>query len=477
MCLHWRQAAGALSPNGFAVSVDELFQGRGARMALGAGGNDHPSTSSPPADGSALGPSVLNLPLAALAEQAAGANPAGPGQQALGGRVGSGSARAAPGQTALGGNPNSGSRAFQPYTGPARPGSGGGKEQAAANGNGCALYRGGEGGSTGSQPLDVVGLLQSIPSGGFGAAEAAARAPAVFLDPGALQALAAAALQHPGADPSADPIGARAPRRAGGRAASEAPAQALGSAAACGPGLGNPAAHGGGEVPAGAAQANGGVAGGHAGGPGPEASGGAPPAGAETGYRDEGSRWPADMAALLTNPALLAGNPALATLLVSAALSVGAPLHALAQGFSNPPGSSNSAATLAAPRSVKVLPPAAADGAAAAGARGDAGGVSSQALPGGPGSAPAAPAALQASREDPQSPSPTAFKENEGQLQAAAAAAGALLANGVAAAAAQHAGGCSGVAGSGLGLGQGAAGGEPPDALFSPSQYLLKECR
>lgn len=459
------------------MSVDELFQGRGARMALGAGGVDNPSMSSTPADGPALGPSVLNLPLAALAEQAAGANPAGPGRQAPGGRAGSGSARAAPGQSALGGNPNPGSGAFQPYTGPVRPAGGGGREQAAANGDSCALYRGCEGGSGGgSQPLDVVGLLQSIPSGGIGAAEAAARAPAVFLDPGALQALAATALQHPGADPSADPTSARATRRAGGRAP-HWPAQGLGSAAASGPGLGNPAADGGPDIPARAAEANGGAASGHAGALGPEARAGVPLAGDETGCRNEGPRWPADMAALLTNPALLAGNPALATLLVSAALSVGAPLHALAQGFSNPSGSLNPATTLAAPRSVKVLPAAAADGAAAAGARGVAGGAHAQALPGGPGSAPAAPAALQASREDPQSPSPTAFKENEGHLAAAAAAAGALLANGVAAAAAQHAGGCSGVAGSGLGLGQGTAGGEPPDALFSPSQYLLKECR
>ena len=464
------QAACALSPSGFAVSVDELFQGRGARMALGAGGNDNPSTSSTPADGPALGPPVLSRPLAALAEQAVGANPAGPGQQALGGRAGSGSARAAPGQSTLGGNPNPGSGAFQPYTGPARPAAGGGREQAAANGDGCSLHRGGDGGSGGSQPLDVVGLLQSIPSGGFGAAEAAARAPAVFLDPGALQALAAAALQHPGADPSTYPISAGATRRAGGRAASAAAPRGLGSAAASGPGLGSPAVDGGAGAPARAPIANGSASGAL----GPEASGGAPPGGAETGYRDEGSRWPADMAALLTNPALLAGNPALATLLVSAALSVGAPLHALAQGYSNPPGSSNPTTTLAAPRSVKV-PPAAADG-AVAGARGVVGGVPSHALSGGPGSAPAAPVALQASREDPQSPSPTAFKENEGQLQAAAAAAGALLTNGVAASA-QHAGGCSGVAGSGLGLGQGAAGAEPPDALFSPSQYLLKECR
>ena len=463
------QAAGALSPSGFAVSVDELFQGRGVRMALGAGGGDNPSTSSTPGDGLTLRPSALNLPLAALAEQAASANCAGSGQHALRGRAGSGGARAAPGQTPSGGNPYPGSGAFQPYAGQARPCAGAGK--AAGTGNSCALLRGCDGGSGGSQPLDVAGLLQSIPSGGFGAAEAAARAPAIFLDPATLQALAAAALPNPSTDPAS--TGA-APRYPDAGATREPPAQEPSNTAGSGPGLAIADAQCGAEALAGPVEANGNVSGGRASvacGPGVRAM--ALPAGADSGLRDEGSgqRWPADMAVLLTNPALLAGNPALATLLVSAALSVGAPLHALALGISNSAGVSNPAPTLAAPPNVKVLP---ADGAPPATARGAVGGDPSQAPSGGPGSAPAL-GERQASPEDPQSPSPTAFKENKERLQTAADAAGALLAGGMAAAA--HAGGCSGVAGSGLGLGQGAAGGEPPDALFSPSQYLLKECR
>jgi len=226
------------------------------------------------------------------------------------------------------------------------------------------------------------------------------------------------------------------------------PPQPNGCAPAAAPSSAQPAAAAGGASPAGGDSACGDGAGAARAGPPAAAAG--------------GQAWPGDMLALL------AGNPALASLLVSAAVSVGAPLYALAQGFANPAGAANPTAGLG----VRVAPAAA--GAAAAPV---ANGHPAAHGPGGDGavSRGAHAAVHRGVSEDPQSPSPTAFKENEGRAQQGAAPNGAAPGGG--GAAAQHPGGCSGVAGSGLSLGQqGVPGGDAPE-LFSPSQYLLKECR
>lgn len=456
---------GVLSPSGFVVSVDELFHARGV---LGGNPTLNPAAAPVPAGGLAAPDSaILALP---PAERPAAGDPVGAALETRNSAAHPASGNGKDGSAGAGGGSGSaGGGAFQPYSGASRSGMQGGGGvgcDKAANG-GYVLFAAAGGGGGAPQPVDVAGLMQSIPVGGFcGAAEAAAAAPAVFLNPAALQALASTALL-PARSLAAEPPSPYAGNPSVGGCAAPAPAGAaprdllsLADAAAD-----TEAERGDGAGARGAVGGDGG-----AGAPVRSSAGSELAAGATGG----GQAWPVDVMALLGNPALLARNPGLATLLVSA---VGAPLYQLAQSFANP--GANPAGSLG----VKVLP--ARGGAAcvaAAGAGGEGPGSGGGVLMGEAGAsttAAAVPAAARESSEDPQSPSPTAFKENEGRLQQAAAAVGALLGAratgvGLGQGEQQLAGGCSGVAG--LGLGQGDSK-EPAEALFSPSQYLLKECR